>query len=677
MSTVRVGVLLEGPRLAAWAAWVLRAIAEHRDLALALVIIAPAPRAARPRLFALYEWLDRRLFRREPDASEVVDCSPLLEGIPRQGAADVIVRLGGGDPADALVAATPYGVWSLRWGRGAPSLFWELSARAPVADCVLEMRTAAGTVEVARSAYRLDVISLERNRNAGYWKGARLLLRRLEDLAARRWEPPGAEAVPRRDVMPGDADTMRHVAAVTGRVARRKLHDAVCQHQWFVGVRRRTGDRLPHEDPSPWRSVLPPPDRSYADPFVLRHGTDTLVFLEELLHRTGRGRLAVGRLEGDGELRSVAPILPCDHHTSYPYVFRHEGKLFLIPESGATRRVVLFAAVELPDRWEPVAALLDGVEAVDATVHAHDGMLWMWLTVGDETFLYFSDRLEAGWTPHPCNPVVADVRAARSAGRPFVHRGRLIRPAQNGAERYGGRVVFNEVAVLTPDAYRERPCGSLGPDWAGGANLAAHTYTFDAEWEATDGLRTFVAAQRRTAENCHDAGLNTSTSTSKSASSAKKSAAATGARAGWNSPAIARTTPRRVAFASTSYSAPSTSSLSRSTRSSASSSMIPSSPTVRTRTARPSPSPATSDEASEFTDEWSTASPWAAATARGSMVTPSSAPTFACRAANDPGSGSKPWISAPGWRCRKNTIDVPMWLPRSTITRASSTSATS
>ena len=44
---------------------------------------------------------------------------------------------------------------------------------------------------------------------------------------------------------------------------------------------------------------------------------------------------------------------------------------------------------------------------------------------------------------------------------------------------------------LTPDEYRERPCGSLGPEWAARTNLAAHTYSADGGWEATDGLRTF------------------------------------------------------------------------------------------------------------------------------------------------------------------------------------------
>jgi hypothetical protein len=280
-------------------------------------------------------------------------------------------------------------------------------------------------------------------------------------------------------------------------VARRKLHAAARQHQWFLGLRRREGERLPQDDPRPWRALLPPADRSYADPFVVCHG-DTYLFLEVLPHASGIGELAVGRLDHDGRLDDLTPILPVAHHTSYPYVFEDGGTLFLVPEAGDAGRVDLLAATAFPTGWERVATLLDRVNAVDATVHAADGRYWLWTTIaapgarlGDETFLYFSDRLDGGWTPHPRNPVVSDARRARPAGRPFMHRGRLIRPSQDCSERYGRRVVFNVVDVLTPEDYRERPAGVLGPDWAPIPNLAAHTYTFGGEWEATDGLRTF------------------------------------------------------------------------------------------------------------------------------------------------------------------------------------------
>jgi hypothetical protein len=69
------------------------------------------------------------------------------------------------------------------------------------------------------------------------------------------------------------------------------------------------------------------------------------------------------------------------------------------------------------------------------------------------------------FTPHPCNPVVADVRRARMAGRLFRHGGRLYRPAQNCTPQYGSSLVIHEVTALTPGAYREVPVQEIHPDW--------------------------------------------------------------------------------------------------------------------------------------------------------------------------------------------------------------------
>jgi hypothetical protein len=453
------------------------------------------------------------VFPVQPDALERVDASAVLAGVPharsddidgiRRHDLDVLLHLGGDRPRGPILSTARYGVWSYRHGTAAgdaPPLFRELSTGDPETQTALERLGDNGPQVIYRSTGSTDVVSLNRNRVPAYWKSARFALRRLEDLASGRWEPNGAEDAdpPAPATAPTATETVRHTAAVAGRVIRRKVELARLQHQWFLGVRRRGGDRLPQDDPAPWQVAVPPPDRSYADPFVVRHGGETFVFFEVLPHQGGVGELAVGRLEGDGRLTDITPIMPVPHHTSYPYVFADDERLFLVPESGDVRRVDLFTATDFPTGWERVATLIEGVNAVDATVHRDGDRYWMWVTIAvpggrlqDETFLYFSDRLDGGWTPHPRNPVVSDARRARSAGRPFVHDGGLIRPSQNCCGRYGERVVFNAVEQLDTDEYRERPCGSLGPDWAARPNLAAHTYTFDGEWEATDGLRTF------------------------------------------------------------------------------------------------------------------------------------------------------------------------------------------
>jgi len=499
--------MLDAVLLPAWAAWIVTAVHSHPNVVLALVIRNRPARPAR-RLFRAYAALDRRVFPTVPDALASVDVSSDLAGVPWADAAaardhdlDVILHLGGERPEGPVLAAPRYGVWSYRFGvGGAPPLFRELARAAPAAESALEILGEDGQVRpIYRSIGSTDAVSLHRNRVPAFWKAARFAIRRLEDLQSGRWRPDAFEVErPPAPAGPSTAETVRHVAAIGGRVGRRKLHLAAFQHQWFVGLRRRGGERLPQDDLTPWRPVLPPPDRSYADPFVVEHRGDTYVFLEVLPHACGIGQLAVARVTTDARLADITPIVPAPHHTSYPYVFCDGGRMFLIPEAGDTGRVELLAATDFPVAWEPVATLLEGVNAVDATVHAHGGTYWMWVTVAvpggrlnDETFLYMSDRLDGGWTPHPRNPVVSDARRARPAGRPFVHRGMLIRPSQDCSGRYGRRVVFSAVERLTADEYGERVCGSLEPGWAAGPNLAAHTYTFDGEWEATDGLRTF------------------------------------------------------------------------------------------------------------------------------------------------------------------------------------------
>jgi hypothetical protein len=512
-ATLRIGVALDGMRAPAWAAWLLREIRAHDDLDLTLALVSERGGDGRPStLFAAYEALDRRVFSNPPDALESVDVSAALDGVAgrrppadsSEHSLDVLVCLGTAVSSEGIPVMPRHGVWSLHVGdpqryRGEPALFWELFFAEPASTSVLE--AVAGDTRERRLLYRswtaTDPVSLQRTRSPAYWKSARFALRRLEDLAAGRWspelEPPDERPIIRRSA-PSNLDAIRHVAKLAGRVARRRMRRAAFRRQWFLGLRPRAADVLPNEDPRPWRVVSPPADRYWADPFVFESDGETLVFFEQLRFADQRGELVVARLEG-GELSAPEPVLRAPHHLSYPYVFRDGGQVFMVPESGEARRVELWTASDFPSGWTRAAPLLEGVNAVDASILRHGGLYWLWVNqsldggrLDDETFLYFSDRLDAGWTPHPRNPVVSDARRSRPAGRPFLRGDAVIRPAQDCTGGYGSRVVFTAVEVLTPDDYRERPMGSLGPDWAPGRNLGAHTYTFDGSWEATDCL---------------------------------------------------------------------------------------------------------------------------------------------------------------------------------------------
>ncbi len=270
---------------------------------------------------------------------------------------------------------------------------------------------------------------------------------------------------------------------------------ALFSRPWTIRLRRRAGEPTDGwSEQSPlvrWRAA-----NMYADPFLFEHEGRHHLFCEEVAPGSTRGVISHTELALDGSLADAPkPVLTAEHHLSYPFVFAHEGEVFMIPETSAVRRVELYRAVEFPHRWERDTVLIDAVDAADATLLAHDDRLWLFAAVTpadasslDELHIYSAGELRGPWLAHPRNPVVSDVRRARPAGA-FQRWGpRLVRPGQDGRSRYGGSISFQQVDVLSAQDYAEHEIARLDPADVGAAR-ATHTYAADASFEAIDVRR--------------------------------------------------------------------------------------------------------------------------------------------------------------------------------------------
>jgi hypothetical protein len=179
---------------------------------------------------------------------------------------------------------------------------------------------------------------------------------------------------------------------------------------------------------------------------------------------------------------------------SYPYLVRDDGDLYCIPELARARGVHLFRARRFPDDWEDLGSLVDGVAAVDPTVFEHDGRWWLFFTDRDvdsnaALHVWHAPALRGPWSPHASNPVKTDVRSARPAGTPFVHEGRLYRPAQDCSETYGGAIAINEVEELTTARFRERVVHRIRPEPASPYPAGRHTLSALGTQTLIDGKR--------------------------------------------------------------------------------------------------------------------------------------------------------------------------------------------
>jgi hypothetical protein len=262
--------------------------------------------------------------------------------------------------------------------------------------------------------------------------------------------------------------------------------------QWVI----LTGPRVSY-DALKWeamRPLIPPKDRYWGDPFVIQRGECYYVFMEEKLYATKIGRIACLTLDAQGKLLSQQTVLERPYHLSYPFVFEQGGEMYMVPESAANRTVELYRCTQFPDRWEFVKNLLSDVYAVDTTLLPHEGKQWLFTNVKapggsslDSLYLYYADDLLAGeWKAHPRNPIVQDIRSARPGGRIFEEDGKLIRPSQDSARRYGHALKFNRIVRLNESEYAEVTEAEFPP--AGSRYLATHTFNQAGEMAVIDAV---------------------------------------------------------------------------------------------------------------------------------------------------------------------------------------------
>ena len=550
---LRVAMLIDSYMQPAWVATLIEDVATSGFASIVLVVrntsptLAPGPRLTlgqrmrnwvRNRhnlLYVFYERLDAWKFAVSNDPLRMVDVEPHLRGIPvidvapretkfsdyfadetvdwiRTYDLDVAVRLGFRILRGKALQIARYGVWSYHHGdnlvnRGGPPGFWEVMENAPVTGSVLQILSEeldAGRV-IYRSWASTEGLSVGKNRAGYFWKSSSFILRKLRDVHA-----DGAEALRDPDpladepraysrrlyVAPRNRELAPYLLRLAGRYVRAQFRSWTEVKQWFLAYRmtpKGCSGHVPDLVPFRFRTIVPPLDRFWADPFPARVGERHFLLFEELVYAEGKGRICAIEVDEKGAVGQPVNVLERDYHLSYPFWFEWRGEHYLIPETAGNRTVELYRAVDFPFKWELDRVLLSDVALVDATVAEIEGRWWMFagsITRGgsrcDELNIYYADSPLGPWRPHRRNPVVSDVRRARPAGRLFERDGRWYRPAQDCSASYGYAINIQRITRLDPDHFEEVTVSSLRPEWADRL-VATHTVNAIDGCTAIDG----------------------------------------------------------------------------------------------------------------------------------------------------------------------------------------------
>ncbi len=296
----------------------------------------------------------------------------------------------------------------------------------------------------------------------------------------------------------GLADILRRSAKDVARAAARAAYNLCCHgSHWRVGWRfvEPGGDVWSRRDLAGgrWNVLADPVDHFYADPFPLTWQGRDYLFFEDLDHKTGKGVIAVAAFDEAGRPGPAMPVLEEPWHLSYPFLIEHGGDIFMIPESSNNREIALYRATGFPMKWQRHAVLVEDVEAADATIIEHQGLLWMTAVLrhghggySDMLAIWSADSLLGPWRPHAGNPVLVDDRTARPAGNMVRRDGELYRPVQDCRRAYGAALSFMRVTRLDREGFAQQAEGTVnaGAAWPGSR---IHTLNYNGRLEVIDG----------------------------------------------------------------------------------------------------------------------------------------------------------------------------------------------
>lgn len=204
-----------------------------------------------------------------------------------------------------------------------------------------------------------------------------------------------------------------------------------------------------------------------ADPFLAVKDDRLYLFYEEYRYRD-KGIIKMTST-CDLVTWSVPQVVLSEHfHLSYPWVFKHEGQWYMMPETAAAHEIRLYKATnndfghfELDKTLlcHDVDEKLPAMDFCDSSIVQKDNVFYLFTTVnygkGNELQLYYSDNLGGPYEKHPLSPLVVGDKYGRNGGTLLEYGGILYRFAQDCDGEYGKNINLFSVNILSKAEYKE------------------------------------------------------------------------------------------------------------------------------------------------------------------------------------------------------------------------------
>jgi len=462
--------------------------------------------------YLIFRKLDRIVFKCIPDAFELKNIreilsADILEVQPektkfqnkisdqdlleiRKYKIDIFIKLGFNNLSGKIFDVARFGVWFYNHGnskttRGSSIEFWEVVKNED--ETVVELQIIRNEKDDSALLYcsysHTSGFSINLNLNNSYWKALSFIPLKIQELNTIGEEEFFKQIEEKNShpqfysnqlfKTPSNIETIVRVSLKIASQIKEFLISKLYNDQWIL---------LYHVNKDPnistslfeFKKLVPPKDRFWADPHIIKKNNKYYIFFEELIYSKVNAHISLIIMDENGKLSTPVKVLERDYHLSYPFIFEDENEIYMIPETKMNKTIELYKCTDFPLKWELESILFDNIKAVDTTILKKDGRYWLFAnvqknpgaSVHDELFLFSSEKLNTqNWLNHPQNPIISDTKSARPAGKIFEYKGNLYRPSQNCSKHYGYAITINQVVEINELTYKEVVINTILPDW--------------------------------------------------------------------------------------------------------------------------------------------------------------------------------------------------------------------
>lgn len=405
---------------------------------------------------------------------------------------DLLVQCSAPVLAGAILSSARLGTIGLDFqgrkaGQTVPPGFWEAYEKMPKTEFEIRHLTpqAASACVLVEGSFRTKYLFLL-NQATLYRKAGAQLKDLLGKIAATGTLPAPQVSQPysgRSFAAPEWHQNVTYLGKAAFRILVKGLYKS-------LNIRQKWGISYIHsnwKNAALWRStrLSAPRGHFWADPFVCNHNGKTYCFVEDFVYKTGRAHITALELTEQGAV-TLGDSIREEFHLSFPYLFHHDGALFMCPESSEARQIRIYRCRTFPLEWELCAIPMRDLSAADSMFFEHAGKWWLLTNIDrsglddhcSELYLFHAaSPFDTHWTAHPQNPLRIDSEGGRNAGL-ILEDGKIFRAAQRqGFDQYGQGLMLYEITTLSETVYAEQLVSAIDCRFRPGLLGAHHLST--------------------------------------------------------------------------------------------------------------------------------------------------------------------------------------------------------